>query len=498
MEKLMMYNLFTALVYSLAGFLLIPQKEVFFMSQMEVVYRDPRELAPHPRNGEFFSDIAPDDWPDFIESIRNRGIMNPLLITSQDVVVSGHQRLRAALELALGVVPCIVLENSDNENAPRVLLALIETNIRQRGGCGGTSAKQQLAMASTIAECIDRIRWETWMEWKINRCEPKDEPALTKVYAENKASPLPIGRIRSDLRIFADEVKALAEEQKRREEERRRMVEEDKIDNNFTESVCTDIVKSLTVSEIELVKLTANKMGVSPSWVEKLRSLSNLCPELLDRVDEGQISADAAARLLTKLSPADQETFLAHLPGDLTQKITRKQTEAIITQMREESKAMVDAANSKAEQSEQARRQTETTLASERIRLSALQNEIASLKDELAHSQANTTSAISPTLNKELQALQGKLEAKSLECEKAQQKVRALQHALEAGSEPTVSPHAAMDNEADLFMKYAEQMEGLASTFASRKVLTKSIKAAVERALPLVASLQNLIHVYTD
>lgn len=470
------------------------------MSKMEVVYRDPRELFPHPRNGEFFSDISPDDWPDFVESIRNRGILNPLLITSQDVVVSGHQRLRAALELALRTVPCIVLENSDNENAPRVLLALIETNVRQRGGCSGTTAKQQLAMASVIAECIDRIRWEVWMKWKTDNCAPKDEAAFGKVYADNKVSPLPIERIRSDLRVFEDEVKALAEEQKRQEEERKKMAEEDENDRSLTKFSRENFDSNLTIpgTEAELVTACANKMGVAVSWLYKLRSLSKLCPELLDRIDDGQISSKAAAELLTKLSPVDQETFLSHLPDDLTQKITRKQTEAILTQMREESQAKVDAANAKAEQSEHARQQTEATLVSERSRLSSLQNEITSLKDKLAHTQARTTSAVSPTRDKALQALQDQLQAKSLECEKAQQKVRALQHALEVDSQPVVTPQAAMDNEADLFMKYAEQMEGLASTFASRKILTKSIKAAVERAQPLVASLQNMIHVYTD
>ena len=59
------------------------------------------ELLPHPRNNDFFEDITGAKWDEFIESIKDRGIIEPLIISQNNTVVSGHQRLRAAKHLKL-------------------------------------------------------------------------------------------------------------------------------------------------------------------------------------------------------------------------------------------------------------------------------------------------------------------------------------------------------------------------------------------------------------
>lgn len=461
------------------------------MSQSEIIYRDPNEFLPHPRNGEFFSDIAGSDWSDFLNSIRDRGVLNPLLVTSQDVIVSGHQRLRAVLELGIKTVPCIVLANSENENAPNVLMALIETNIRQRGGCRGSSTKQQLAIADTLTECTDRLRWEAWMEWKVNHCDPKDEPALLKAYTENQERSFSIERIRSDLHVFKDELEELSEQRKRDENAQRK--QDENFDKNLTKSEYTDFVKysTIQITEADLKKKLAETMGVSESWIEKLRSLSTLCPTLLDRIDEGQISADAASRLLTKLSPTEQETFLSHLPDDLTQKITRKQTEAIVAQMREESRLKLDAANARVAQSEQALRQREAELSAERSRLTSLQNEISSLQSKRDAGNGGNTA-------KQLHALQKQLDAKIAECESTQQKVRFLQHALinEADTSAVSASYNSLDSEAELFTQLADNIDQSIEILTRQKNLSPPVKTAVERAQPLITSLKGFIKTY--
>ena len=93
------------------------------------------ELIPHPRNNDFFEDITGAKWDEFIESIKERGIIEPLIISQNNTVVSGHQRLRAAKHLKLTKVPCIVKNYSSDDD---LLKDLIETNIRQRGSIGGS------------------------------------------------------------------------------------------------------------------------------------------------------------------------------------------------------------------------------------------------------------------------------------------------------------------------------------------------------------------------
>lgn len=61
------------------------------------------ELKPHPRNNEFFDDMTGDAWDAFKESISTSGIVEPIVVTQDMIIVSGHQRVRAAKELT-GVI----------------------------------------------------------------------------------------------------------------------------------------------------------------------------------------------------------------------------------------------------------------------------------------------------------------------------------------------------------------------------------------------------------
>ena len=102
------------------------------------------ELKPHPRNNEFFDDINGEKWDELLDSIRKRikdgkrGNIEPIIITQDKVIVSGHQRVRAFKELSIPTIESeIRIYNSDDE----VLLDLLESNIRRRGEIGGSAKK---------------------------------------------------------------------------------------------------------------------------------------------------------------------------------------------------------------------------------------------------------------------------------------------------------------------------------------------------------------------
>lgn len=71
-----------------------------------------------------------DAWEAFKESIKTSGIIEPIVVTKDMIIVSGHQRVRAAKELGVSTV---MVDIRKYENDEQVLKDLIETNIRQRG-----------------------------------------------------------------------------------------------------------------------------------------------------------------------------------------------------------------------------------------------------------------------------------------------------------------------------------------------------------------------------
>ena len=91
---------------------------------------DVNKLIPHKMNEYLFDDIKDEAWRAFIESIETSGIIEPIIVTQDLVIVSGHQRTRAAKELGIKKV-AVEMRNYDSED--EILKQLIETNIRQRG-----------------------------------------------------------------------------------------------------------------------------------------------------------------------------------------------------------------------------------------------------------------------------------------------------------------------------------------------------------------------------
>ena len=96
------------------------------------------QLKPHPKNSFYFDDITGVKWNEFLESIRINGVIEPLIITEEYMIVSGHQRLQACLELEIPEVPC---EIRHYESDDQIEKELIEINVRQRGDIGGSPVK---------------------------------------------------------------------------------------------------------------------------------------------------------------------------------------------------------------------------------------------------------------------------------------------------------------------------------------------------------------------
>lgn len=102
------------------------------------------ELKPHPMNDYYFDDMEGQKWKKFLSSITVRmergqnGIIEPIVITQDKIIVSGHQRVRACKELG---IESVIAEVRIYDNEDEVVQDLIETNIRQRGTIGDDEIK---------------------------------------------------------------------------------------------------------------------------------------------------------------------------------------------------------------------------------------------------------------------------------------------------------------------------------------------------------------------
>jgi ParB family transcriptional regulator, chromosome partitioning protein len=102
------------------------------------------DLIDHPLNDHFFDSMDGQKKTEFLESIKTSGIIEPLVVTQNNVIISGHQRKKAAEILGLLSVPCIVREYTahDGRSAEdHEIKDLIESNVRQRGDVGGSELK---------------------------------------------------------------------------------------------------------------------------------------------------------------------------------------------------------------------------------------------------------------------------------------------------------------------------------------------------------------------
>jgi len=87
-------------------------------------------LKPHPRNNEFFDDLNGEEFERLKNSIRDEKIYTDILVSPDMTIISGHQRVRAAKELGLTLVPIKIDEDLQDEDSK--LRALISNNFGRR------------------------------------------------------------------------------------------------------------------------------------------------------------------------------------------------------------------------------------------------------------------------------------------------------------------------------------------------------------------------------
>jgi ParB family chromosome partitioning protein len=97
----------------------------------DLVHLPPESIDPNPRQPRL--EFKPDALEELVASIARHGILQPLLVrrskaAGRHEIVAGERRLRAALRLGMGTVPCIVADVPDDK---LLEFALVENLQRQ-------------------------------------------------------------------------------------------------------------------------------------------------------------------------------------------------------------------------------------------------------------------------------------------------------------------------------------------------------------------------------
>lgn len=86
---------------------------------MEIVYKKVNELVPYENNPRIN-----DEAVEYVKnSIKEFGFKVPIVIDKNNVIIAGHTRLKASLELGLKEVPCIIADDLSEEQIKAFRLA---------------------------------------------------------------------------------------------------------------------------------------------------------------------------------------------------------------------------------------------------------------------------------------------------------------------------------------------------------------------------------------
>lgn len=126
------------------------------------------------------SDISPESLTDLVRSIKQIGIIEPLIVHPVDdkyQVIAGHRRLRSAEMADLVMVPCLVVEVVENEveiikaheNLVRSEISAIDwanhlLRLKQQSGVSNAKLGEMLGMSEPwIKQHLDILRYDGYL-----------------------------------------------------------------------------------------------------------------------------------------------------------------------------------------------------------------------------------------------------------------------------------------------------------------------------------------------
>jgi Predicted transcriptional regulators len=92
-------------------------------------------LKSFPNHSRYFWNMTGKNYIDFLTSVEESGVINPIIITRDNMIISGHQRVRACKDLGIDTIPAryFYSDNPQNRNLNDLLLsAFFSSNMHTR------------------------------------------------------------------------------------------------------------------------------------------------------------------------------------------------------------------------------------------------------------------------------------------------------------------------------------------------------------------------------
>ena len=96
---------------------------------------NPKDLVPHPENDYYFDKMKGRKWGGFKESIKENRWSELPVITPHNLIVIGHEYVRACIELGINRIE---VEEREFKSDEAILTCLIETNLQLHECIGGS------------------------------------------------------------------------------------------------------------------------------------------------------------------------------------------------------------------------------------------------------------------------------------------------------------------------------------------------------------------------
>lgn len=92
------------------------------------------DLNDFPKHEKYFPNLIGDRWMRFLNNIQRNGVLEPILITIDNLIISGHQRVRACRDLGIEKINVVYLKV--NKNRP------YDEQIKKAFCCGNCTRGQ--------------------------------------------------------------------------------------------------------------------------------------------------------------------------------------------------------------------------------------------------------------------------------------------------------------------------------------------------------------------
>jgi len=130
-------------------------KKAIAERRLEVVYRDPFDLKPDPRNARTHS---PEQIEQLRASIREFGFTNPVLLRPDGMIGAGHGRVEAAKAEKLNVVPTCVVEGLTTDQWRAYVLA--DNRLALNAGWDEDLLRAELAALAELEVDLSRLGFD--------------------------------------------------------------------------------------------------------------------------------------------------------------------------------------------------------------------------------------------------------------------------------------------------------------------------------------------------